>query len=534
MKHKSHLKQTPFRNRTHAVWFRLCAVCLSMYIGYSTYLAHSHLFESPMATAISLMCYAAVCFGVYGLLDIGCRKIDAPIPHTCHEHADWRVFALAFGIALGIFGCTFAACYPGGVNYDVSNQWRQVHSGEYNNWHPLFHTLIMWLLTRIVDNYSFMVLVQIVAFAGLMAYLTATLHRAGVPAWLALIAHTLVAASLPVRNTLMYFGKDSAMTLGVLALSIQAVRILYTRGGWLKKPLHAAVMGLTLAYTTLLRVNALFFTVPFVLCVFFAYRAFWKKTVAAIVTMAFAITVVQGPVFGSLDVVYPNNTLEESIGLPMTVLCDVRKVEPHKLDIETRLFLNELASSKTWQESYVLHNYNSIKFTFPRELIAERSAGEIIGMAARAAQSAPRTAFEAVNGLTDLVWDVTGKGEGYQTVGNSGDIESARYPSATLNALGKTICRLWEAPMSWGIFAWLTENIGVQLALLLMVTLWALYRHGAEVLLMAVPTLLYDLGSMLLLASNDARFFQFSMTIALPCMLALLFLPRQKEDEACS
>ena len=37
---------------------------------------------------------------------------------------------------------------------------------------------------------------------------------------------------------------------------------------------------------------------------------------------------------------------------------------------------------------------------------------------------------------------------------------------------------------------------------------------------------------MLLLASNDARFFQFSMTIALPCMLALLFLPRAKEEEA--
>jgi len=178
----------------------------------------------------------------------------------------------------------------------------------------------------------------------------------------------------------------------------------------------------------------------------------------------------------------------------------------------------------------VMHNYNSIKFTFPRELIAERSAGEILGMAGRAAWNAPRTAFKAVNGLTDIVWDVTGQGEGYQAVGNSGHIESARYGSATLNALGQKICRLWEIPMGWGVLAWLTENIGVQLLLLLLVTLWALYRHGPEVLLMALPTLLYDLGTMCLLASNDARFFQFSMTIALPCMLALLFLPVRKED----
>jgi len=457
--------------------------------------------------------------------------MPAPSGHEPLDRLEWRLFAICFVIALGIFGCTFAACYPGGVNYDVSNQWRQVHSGEYNNWHPLFHTLMMWLLTRFVDSYSFMVLVQIVAFAGLLSYLTATLHRVGVPWWLAMIVHTLVAASLPVRNTLMYFGKDSAMTMGILGLAIQAVRILYTRGEWLKKPLHAVVMGLTLAYTTLLRVNALFFTVPFVLCILFAYRAFWKKTVVSVLAMSLALAVVQGPVFGSLDVVYPDNTLEESIGLPMTVLCDIRKDDPTALDIETRQFLNGLAPSRVWKENYVRHSYNSIKFTFPRELIAERSAGEILGMAARAAGNAPRTAFAAFNGLTDLVWDVTGKGEGYQTIGNSGEIESARYPSATLNALGRKICRVWETVMEWGIFAWLTENIGVQLALLLIVTLWALYRHGVETLLMALPTLLYDLGTMLLLAGNDARFFHFSMTITLPCMLALLFLPHTKEEE---
>lgn len=530
LKHKSQLMQTPFRNRAHAAWFRLCAVCLSMYIGYITYLSNSRLFESSIATGFSLLCYVAVCIGVYGLLDIICRRMPGPHTRSEREAVDWRLFAFAAVIALGVLGCTFAACYPGGVNYDVSNQWRQVHSGEYNNWHPLFHTLLMWLLTRIADNYSFMVLVQIIVFAGLMAYLTATLHRVGVPAWLALVVHTLVVVSLPVRNTLMYFGKDSAMTLGILVLTIQGIRILYTQGDWLKKTLHVITMGLALAYATLLRVNALFFTVPFVLCILLIYRRFWKKIMVGIVTMVLAIALIQGPVYGSLDVIYPSNTLEESIGLPMTILCDVRKEEPHMLDTETRLFLNGLVPSKMWQETYVMHNYNSIKFTFPRELIAERSASEILGMTARAVQNAPRTAFEAFNGVTDLVWGVTGKGEGYQTISNSGHIESARYPSATLNRLGKAVCRLWEIPMEWDGFAWLTENIGVQLVLLLMVTLWALYRHGQQVLLMAIPTLLYDLGTMLLLASNDARFFHFSMTIALPCMLALLFLPRTKEE----
>ena len=68
-----------------------------------------------------------------------------------------------------------------------------------------------------------------------MAYLTSTLNRRGVPAWLALGAHALVCASLPVRNTLMYLGKDSAMSAAVVVLAAQAVNMLHTRGGWLKR-----------------------------------------------------------------------------------------------------------------------------------------------------------------------------------------------------------------------------------------------------------------------------------------------------------
>lgn len=534
MKYMSKLEQTPFRNRTHAVWFRLCAVCLSMYTGYVVYLAHSRLFMSPPATAMSLLCYVASCVGIYALLDLGCSRIGAPAPQKRREHLDWRVFALAFVITLGVLGASLLKSWPGCVNYDVSNQWHQVHSGEYNNWHPLFHTLLMGLLTRIYDSYPFAVLVQIAAFAALFSYLTATLHRSGVPKWLALAVHTFVTLSLPVRNTLMYFGKDSAMTLGVLALSIQAVRILDTNGQWLKKPLHLLALGLAVAYTTLLRVNALFFTLPFLACIFFAWRPARLRVASAAVVAAVAVAVVQGPVFGSLDVIYPSNTLEESIGVPMTILCDIRKEAPQHLDTDTRLFLNGLAGSSTWQDVYVPHNYNSIKFTFPRELIAEKSAAEILGMTARAVQSAPRTAFESFNGLTDLVWDITGKGEGYQQLGNSGGIAEAQYSGSVRNTLGMVLCRLWEMPMGWGVFAWLTENIGVQMALLLMVTLWALYRRGPKVLVFALPTLLYNLGTMLLLAGNDARFFHFSMTVSLPYMLALIFLSGTKEENKCS
>lgn len=526
--------QTLWRSRAHAAWFRLCAVCLSAYIGYITYLAHSRMFLGRMPTGLSLMAYVAVSAGVYGILDYlvnGLLK-GQPKARPQREHMDWRVFALAFASAMAVFGCAFAACYPGAVNYDISNQWRQVHSGEFNNWHPLFHTLLIWMATRIYDSYPFVLLLQITAFAALMAWLTAVLHKHGVPAWLALAVHVVAAASLPVRNTLMYLGKDSAMTIGVLAVTIQLVEILYTRGEWLRRPWHAALMGALLACITLLRINALLWTVPLLLCVFFAYRRTRWHTVLSVVAMVLVMALVQGPVYGALDVVYPDNTKEEAVGLPMTILGDIRRTEPSKLDRQTIAFLAQLAPDRAWRETYQLHNYNSIKFTFPREYIKNTPLADLLSMSVRSAQRAPRTAFKAFNGLTDLVWDVTGQEEGYQSVRNSGDIADIQYTHSALNQLGDRLLSLIDGVMGFPPVRYLTRNIGVQFVLLLLVTLWALRRHGCGVLMMALPTLCYHLGTMLLLCGNDARFFQFSMTVSMAMMLAMVFLP-QEEMRKC-
>ena len=143
--------------------------------------------------------------------------------------------------------------------------------------------------------------------------------------------------------------------------------------------------------------------------------------------------------------------------------------------------------------------------------------------------SDPRGAFEAFNAVTDLVWDVTGQNEGYENVRNSGDIEEARYGSARLNTIGKAASAVLSAPMNAAPLAYLFQNIGVQLLLLLLGALWALYRVGVRALTLALPVLIYDFGTMLLLCGNDARFFQFSMAVCLPALVALLFASPEKE-----
>lgn len=514
-----------FVSKPHRVWFTLCAVCLAIYIACVTYFLRSAFLQSMAESVATLLLFAVLSVGLYFVLTRACVRLcgAAPVAGRRAGRLDKRVLLLALGISAAVFGCAFAACWPGGVSYDASNQWRQIASGEYNNWHPVAHTLLIGLFAR--AGYPVAVCVQIAVFSVAMAYLTATLHRHGVPGWLALGVHTLVCASLPVRNTLMYLGKDSAMTIGVLLLCTHAVRMLFTRGEWLKKPLNAVAFGLALAYTSLMRHNALAFTLPLALCALLCFAGNRRSGALVAAVMAVVVVVVQGPIIGALDVVYPANLVEESVGIPMTVLGDIKQRAPEALDAQTDAFLRMLATDEDWQSVYVAGNYNSIKFTYDREYIAQTPASEILSMALRSAASAPRTAFEAVTGVTDLVWDVSGQGEGYECISNSGDIEEARYGRAGLNKLGGMLLALVDAPLKWLPVQWLTENIGAQLLLLLLVTLWALYRRGVDVLLLALPTLLYDLATMFLLCGNDARFFQFTMAASLPMILALLYLP---------
>lgn len=519
------MRSTPCQSRAHCFWFRLCNACLSVYVAYITYLSHSGLFQSKGQTIAALLIFAALCVGLYLFFGWGCRQLSRREPKLRQkDHLDWRVLGLALLIALGIFGCTFAQHYPGGLNYDVYNQWQQLHSGEFNNWHPLFHTLLLWLVSRIWDSHPFVLLVQIVVFSAALSCFTATLHRCGVPAWLALAAHTFVALSLPVRNTLMYPGKDAAMTLGILILCTQAVRILYTGGEWLKKPLHWVLFGLALAYTGMVRHNGMMWTLVLLIGVFFALPV-RKHTALAAGVMAAVMLLVQGPLYGALDVVYPSNFVEESVGLPMTVLGDIRQKEPEALDEETLAFLDGLADEEAWQNTYLLHDYNSIKFVSPREYIKDTPVTDILSMALRSAIAAPRTAFEAVNGLTDIVWDITGQDEGYSPV----NVPGAAHSKRRLNQLGSAVLSPLNTFMSWQPMRYLGQNIGVQFLLLLLATLVALYRRGVRALVLTLPTLVYNLGTMLLLCGNDDRFFQYSMTISLGCILALIYLPKEEK-----
>ena len=393
MKMRSFFQRNHWQSKAHRAWFFLCAVCLAFYGAYVLYLSQSGFLTDGVQTAAAVCWFLLLSAGLFFAFLWGCPRLR-PASSRENPRFDLPVFFGSAALALFVLGFAFLSCYPGGVSYDAANQWQQAQSGQFNNWHPVFHTLLIWLVTRVYQHYGFVVLVQIAGFSLALGYAAASVRRTGAPRWLCLSCAGLAALMDPVRNTMMYVGKDNAMTIGCLLLFGQTVQLIRTRGAWLSKIRNALCFGLALAFTTLVRQNGFLLTLPLgVLAIGCYFRRQKKGILTGALCCLGCLVLIQGGLYSQLDIVYPDNTLEEAVGLPMTLLCNARQQEPGLLDGETRAFLNSLADEEGWQNTYRRSDYNSIKFTFFREKIQYRTAAELLSMAARTAAADPRLAF---------------------------------------------------------------------------------------------------------------------------------------------
>ncbi|MDD3214156.1 MAG: hypothetical protein PHY64_10800 [Eubacteriales bacterium] len=518
----------PWRSRPHRVFFRLCAVCLSLYLAYAAYLSRSALFVSTAETAAALLWFAAIAVGFYGALIWFAEHTPWKREARAERgRLDARVFLAAAGVSLVILGVFLAAANPGGVSVDSAVQWTQALTNRYSNWHPVFHTLLLRLCVLIVPSYTFALAVQGLLFSFAVGYLLATLHAWGAKTLPLLLAEAALVAAPILGNTLMYLWKDNAMTIGVTVLTAQAVNLYFSRGAWLKKWGNALAFGLALAFTTLVRHNALLFTVPLLVTALLTCRGQRRGALVSAGALVVSLALVWGPLYAALDVTYPNNTLEEAIGLPMTIVCDVRAENPDALDAETRAFTDQMADETGW-DHYKLHSYNSIKFGATRGLIAHTTLAGVLRMAASAAKADPVTAFAAVNGVTDLVWGLADEGAANVAVRNSGNLPDVPKYDGRINHIGTAVKALITAPLSLNVTEWISGNIGVSFAAMLVFALRALRRNGTAALLLCVPTLLYNLGTMCVLCGDDARFFSFSPLL---CILSLFALSRDVNTE---
>lgn len=209
----------------------------------------------------------------------------------------WLVYLLAF--------------FPGMMSADSLDQWQQMLTGQYIDHHPAFHTLLIWLVTRLSLTPTAVALAQIVALSLTAAAWLAFMQAAGVPRAVVWAGAALFALT-PVNGTMVNtLWKDIPFGIAVLGLTLMLARIVFSRGGWFSTWQAGAALGITAALVMLLRHDGLPLALGSLAAVLLAYFRQWKTWLLAAALCAVLYAGVRGPLYRAAGV-QPSTTLAES------------------------------------------------------------------------------------------------------------------------------------------------------------------------------------------------------------------------------
>lgn len=211
----------------------------------------------------------------------------------------WLLYALPMIVVWGIYLLTF---FPGLMSSDSYDQWSQVVSMHFNDWHPVFHTLLLWLITRIWLSPAAVVVFQILALSLTVAWGIGLLCQYGLPRWGAWLIAGIFALS-PINGQLtITMWKDIPYSTSMLLFSLLTLKIVFTQGEWLGRRMVWIALGLVGAFIALFRHNGL--PIPFFgfLALGLVYRKHWKSVIKSFSLFVVIYLLVQYPLYTLLNV----------------------------------------------------------------------------------------------------------------------------------------------------------------------------------------------------------------------------------------
>jgi hypothetical protein len=240
------------------------------------------------------LCLATVLFGLCRWLVTRAASRDATPASATWGRWAWLGYGLPLLIAGGFY---LHAFWPALLSADSLIQWEQMVTGRYWDWHPIFHTLTNWLITRIWFSPSAVALVQLLALSILAAWILHRLRQWGMPRWLAATTSLLFALSPATGILAITLWKDIPYSIALLALTLFVMETIQSDGAWLKKKAAVICLGVDLALVALYRHNGLPIAVGLPLLLLLAYRRRWRGAVAAAAVAAILIVAVRGPLY---------------------------------------------------------------------------------------------------------------------------------------------------------------------------------------------------------------------------------------------
>ena len=438
-----------------------------------------------------------------------------------HNMSRWKSSLVFYGIPFSVLLIYYAAYYPGAFPTDSFNQYRQVITGHYSDWHPVLHTLFsIWLPLKITGGWIGAIsLFQILIFTVALGYCFQTIRKYAGKKYAA--GSMIYILCNPLICTAVIPWKDTSFAIGALLLVVFSIEIIMTKGMWLNSFPHITGFVIVMVFTTVFRHNAVLFTVPLLFAVLFQIR---KKSFLIVLLSSIALlALIKGPLYSAVHVEKPDNRQVETLGLPMTVIGAAVTYNPDALDDDILEFAYKIARKDVWENYYTLGEFNDFKFSNEsnEDVIEEYGSKRVLEMMFRCIKASPTISLSALVKLTESVYTVT----------DPHPVLIYPYIDANDYGIERASDRSTPAHLVYSIRSFVQDFFphiflfyGVADLLVISTVLSRCNRKNWKIALFALPLLVYNFGTSLLLTgySDSPRYFYYTVLI-LPALLVIFY-----------
>lgn len=421
------------------------------------------------------------------------------------------------------------AYYPGGFNLDAYGQWDQAHGMmQLNNWHPVFTTMIYWIITRIYDSFAFCIFVQLLLFSVSITYLYSMLLKSGFSKMLIVLAalYTGFNPAISLNNICLF--KDTYFTIALIWMTVFLIKTVESSGKWLESLSHIILLILDLSAIAFIRHNWIFYSIVLLIILSLIYRYQIKKIFLISLATVLLVIVVQGPLFSLLQVQRHSNTVGEMVGIPMAAMTNVYVSDYEETPEDVKDFLESIADREDWNDKYILGEWDSCKWEFGGiDLFKDQSITIFIKLFIESVKASPDAVYKSIRENTRIVWQVIGFAF-WDTWVYIEDNDYGITPNPNMffinisNIFLKYSLTILGSALSW--------NIGLPNMILIILIWFAVIRKEYKKLLFSVPIEAYNLLTMLLLCGPSHRYFYFNSVLIIPIIILSLTENRNKKQ----
>ena len=494
---------------------------------YLTFISISSVYLYVTRQKFALVLIIAGMLAVYYFISSAIIRILKKISIRPSSGADTRklicIFAVTFIVSMAVLLICFMAAFPGSLETDCLTQFKQTLSGEYDDWHPVWHTLVYYSFPyKLTGRVYSITLFQLIYFALALAYMTVIIYKHAGAVW-SIISYLYIVLNPFTLFSVVSPLKDVGFSTVCLAALTIAADIFFDKNDKKVSPVKCILLGFIITNAAIFRQNGLLFSFFLIFALFFHMsRSGWLITTCVCIL---SYIIIQGPVNTLVGTARSDTAVIQVVGLPMSIIGNVAKDTPELMDEETEEFIYGIAPREVWEERYNRGDFNLMKYggLHDPDVIEEKGVWPIVKMAARCTIASPQASLEAFFALTDFVYGFDIRNKQYIDVCVLGGDENDLGIEYTGNrTLAEGMFTYYELSTAKGF------NFAFKLGFTLLIVIAAILAscrlnvfEDWKRIFLAFPILAYDFGTMLLLSGHDARFFLVSFWI---CPLTVLIM----------